>query len=285
MSSLNLNKFLFNAAGVLIGVVVVGYNVFDHFASEKPAAACGARYMKTTQLSLNSASGKMLTPIELQSRAGSGEWGVLENARVVATPGAPTPLALEVKLAKLGHDDEPHGGDFTGVRMSWLPTSLDGSDAACLSYSVWMPETFDFGSMGTLPGLYGGHRPTFTTRTPQEAEAGFAARIVWGADGEGAVGGAFPGGPEGIGGTVGGGFVLPRGRWVNLEQEVVLNRAGEADGLYRLWLDGKLVSQTQDIMWRRRSDVKITGMISDINSHGAKTTGTLRVSQPVVSWR
>ena len=79
MSSLNLNKFLFNAAGVLIGVVVVGYNVFDHFASEKPAAACGARYLKTTQLWLNSASGKMLTPIELQSRAGSGEWGVLNN--------------------------------------------------------------------------------------------------------------------------------------------------------------------------------------------------------------
>lgn len=282
MAKLNTNMLLFNGAGILAAAVVVGYNVNVFFRAET-LQACSLRYSKMTQLALSSSNGQALTPIELQARSGSGERGVLENAKVVAAQGAPTPLALEVKLARTGQEESDD--QQTGVRMSWQPSSISATDAACLSYSVWLPENFDFGMLGTLPGLFGGARPTFAARSQEEAEKGFAARIVWGTDGESAVAGYFPAGPEGIGGTVGGGFVLARGRWVKLDQELLLNRPGEADGTYRLWLDDKLVSETREIVWRRRADVKITGLAADVGATGARSPSTLRISAPVIAWQ
>lgn len=281
MAKLHKHVVLFNAAGILAAAVVIGYNVSSYMQKDTQHA-CVSRYTKMTQLALASSSGQALSPIELQARAGAGERGVLENAKVVTAPGAPTPLALEVKLAGLGREDDADKG--TGIRMNWQPNSIQGAESACLSYSVWLPENFDFGMLGTLPGLLGGTPPALGARTPEEAQQGFAARVVWGTDGESAVAGFFPAGPEGIGGTVAGGFVLPRGRWVKLEQELVLNRPGEANGAFRLWVDGKLISQTQDIMWRRRPEVKITGISADVGATGAKAASALRLSAPTIAW-
>ena len=38
-------------------------------------------------------------------------------------------------------------------------------------------------------------------------------------------------------------FTLPKGRWVRIEQELVLNTPGQADGIARLWLDGDLKAE------------------------------------------
>ena len=35
----------------------------------------------------------------------------------------------------------------------------------------------------------------------------------------------------------------PSGRWINVEQEVILNEAGKKNGIIRLWLDGELAGR------------------------------------------
>ena len=50
-----------------------------------------------------------------------------------------------------------------------------------------------------------------------------------------------------------------KGRWVRVNQEVVLNAPQKADGVARLWIDGKLVAERVDLRLRADAAVSITG--------------------------
>ena len=98
-SDKKLNLFI-NIGGSLIGIFVLGYVVYSayHTATEPP---CSERYPAPMRFALQTATGKTLTPIELQARAGLRDVGVIDNAAVVAVNDGPSPDALEVKLRKL----------------------------------------------------------------------------------------------------------------------------------------------------------------------------------------
>ncbi len=50
---------------------------------------------------------------------------------------------------------------------------------------------------------------------------------------------------------------IPHGRWVRIEQEVVANKPGEADGLARLWIDGKQQAEMTGLYF---GDMPIRGL-------------------------
>ena len=52
-------------------------------------------------------------------------------------------------------------------------------------------------------------------------------------------------------------FRLPRGKWIRLEQEIVLNTPGRKDGSIRVWVDGTLVVDKQHLMLRDNDAVDV----------------------------
>ncbi len=53
------------------------------------------------------------------------------------------------------------------------------------------------------------------------------------------------------------GAVLQRNRWYCIEQQVRLNRPNAADGLFRVWVDGRLVMERQNVRLRTVEQVRI----------------------------
>ena len=284
-STINTNMLLFNAAGVLTGLIIVGYTINSYFHTEV-VPSCAGRYPKALLLGVE-LSGNPMTPIELQSRAGLREWGVLENAQVVRVPGAPAPAVIEVKLARAKTSPVVDGLPLSGIGMTWVPQGLDTASAACLSYSVWVPQDFDFGRAGSLPGLYGGTRPE-PNPVQNDPHKSFSTKISWSFSGDSQPTGMFLNAPDPRGGALGSGFTLARGAWSRVDQELVLNTKDQPDGSYRLWVDGKLVAANPAVLWRRDPAMHINGVAGDVlymANREAKGSSTLRLTPPVVGWK
>ncbi len=284
-SNINTNMLLFNGAGVMTGLIVVGYTISSFFHTET-VPTCATRYNKALVFGLETNAGPM-SSIELQSRAGQREWGVLENAKVVRVSGAPAPAVVEVQLERAKTSPVVDGLPLSGIGMSWVPPGFTNIDAACLSYSVWVPEDFDFGRRGALPGLYGGNRPE-ANPVQNDPKRGFLAHVAWGLGGEGQPHGLFLNAPDPRGGALGGTFSLVRGAWSRLDQEVVLNKGEAPDGLYRLWVNGKLVVDNPGVQWRKDDKLHLTGVAGDVlyvPDATKKGSTMLRFSPPVVGWR
>ncbi len=272
---------LFNAVGALIGLIVVGYVVYALFQIEREEP-CHARYPAPTRFSLVTAAGAPLSPIELQGRAGLGEWGVLDNAKVVAIQEPPG-NALEVKLRPV-ESEATHSAarPANGVDFRWMPLGMKSASAVCLDYSVFIPDKFPFNEQGgALPGVIGGPPP------PAKIDAAnrLAVRLQWTGDGKGILyiaptGSAF----RGINLS---GFPLEPGRWTRVEQEVVLNTPGEANGVVRLWVDGTLEAESEGVELRKDKADGITGVLGDIGylRQPPGDVPSLRFSAFEISWR
>jgi hypothetical protein len=171
---------MFNAVGALVLLSVVGYVAWSlfQFEHEEP---CRGRYPAPTRFSLTTPAAAPLSPIELQGRAGQGEWGVLDNAKVVSVPEPPG-TAMEVKLAPVASEVAHSSRNLNGIDFRWLPLGMRSASAVCLDYSVFIPEKFPFTDAGgVLPGVIG--------TGPAPAAGGepspLGARLQWGGDGKG----------------------------------------------------------------------------------------------------
>ena len=69
------------------------------------------------------------------------------------------------------------------------------------------------------------------------------------------------------------GYALPRGRWVKIDQEVILNEPDREDGVLRVWLDGALAIDKGNIAYRVKPDVTLTGVAADIFYNGEDIKG------------
>jgi hypothetical protein len=252
-------KFLlFNAAAALImlvaGITFIRVSIFPPLTE-----VCSARYMNGTLFALER-DGQLTTGGELQGRLGGRDLGVIEN--VSATRLSDGKVALAVKLvngaaAAFGEKANPSGTSFP-----WEPRSIKGKTASCLTYSVFLPADFDFNNGGTLPGIFG---TSSTREASDDKRAGFWARVGWLADGEGEVSFSVTGGTEMLTSAIGRGqFTFRRGRWFRIEQEVVLNSDGAADGILRLWVDGRQALEITDLQYRNGPEVTISGVIADV---------------------
>ncbi len=286
----NQSSMAVPAAGIALGTFLVLYLAQDAFTKAK-IFPCSARYPSATEFSLKSDTNAPLSAIELQARAGLDDWGVLENASVRAGfKGAPSPLVLQVRLPKDSTSMYESSGNGGGLTFRWQPQGMAGATSACLSYSVFVPPGFDFGKGGELPGLFGGqaYEPTI----PADGANGFASRLKWGVNGRTDLSLQASNAKTGATSPLsGGGFLMPREKWVSIEQETVLNTPGKSDGVARIWVDGELKGERPKIAWRKEPALTLSGVINDVwyGGLGSKATAPadtfLAFTPASVSWK
>jgi hypothetical protein len=274
-------KLAFNAIGILIGIVVVGYVVFSLFETTAEPS-CAQTFPAPHRFALTSATGERHSPITLQARAGLREWGMTENIQTVPEPGMPGGAALQVRLAQTSAEDAG-GRPANGVSFRWTPPDVDKAQAACLSYRVWLPEDFAFGDGGILPGLFGGLSGIDAADVDEETR--FGAYLGWDRTGAGILYAKLDGTrARKIGGRSR--FAVRQGRWTHIAQELVLNTPGETDGRVRVWVDGHLKADVAKLALRRDAKEGIGGVLADIGYlQEPKTPGMLRLSPFELSWR
>ncbi len=230
-------------------------------------APCKDRFQQASRLSLDR-NGVAMSLGDLQGQLGNTDWGLMSGGRVVKLKSGPAPFALELDLATApsakrvgssGANVDETREDRAGIGFTWAPQSFSKPIAACLSYSVFLPDGFSFGRGGRLPGFLG------TSSLDSEAkEPAFSTRLQWGVNGDTEVQADVPGFPEGK--TFSrdrAGFKLERGRWIELEQELVLNAPGRNDGVIRVWRDGKLVLEKKDMPFRVKPSVMMAGVLAE----------------------
>lgn len=239
---LSLNTVLFNLAGVGI-LLFLGVYMTNSFFHSEEVPVCRVRYGNGLQFSLQSPNGKKLSNIELQARVPTREWGLLKNARVVESQDGKAQY-LQVALGSgargqpsAGQDDADDSGanQSDGVGFVWVPPSLEGARAACLSFRLFLPKDFSFDIPGKLPGLYATR--ALADLDDEAMQSGFVSRLGWQKGGAVGVALRTADSPDTWLTRKEG---WPVGRWVDISQEVVLNAPGKSDGLMRVWIDGAL---------------------------------------------
>jgi len=274
-------NLIFNAIGALVGLVVVGYVVYSAVLTES-VPSCTESYPTPTRLALKAHDGTLLSPIELQARGGLREWGVTSNAKVVDDPKAPGGAALQVQLANVAVNETSNDRPANGVYFRWTPTGMATAKSACLSYRVWLPEGFEFSPGGILPGLFGGIPAAEAEQISEQTSLG--SRIQWRRDGEGNLDVAMSG--SSFRQVNQPGFALRPGSWTRIDQEIVLNTPGTADGEARMWVDGSLKAEALKLQLRATESERIAGVLADIGYVRAPAKpGMLRLSPFDLSWR
>lgn len=150
----------------------------------------------------------------------------------------------------------PYGG--TGFQ-SLLPAAYE---VARLSYKVRFPADFAQARGGKLPGLCGGACNGGGT-IPNGVD-GFSARYMWVEDFSGSI---YAYTPNSVTyGTYIGRKQIPltRGEWVQLTQEIKLNRVGSSDGHVKVWVNGQLVVYQQDVLFRTTERLKTDRIYFDV---------------------
>ncbi len=284
-------KAIVNGVGALAALIVVWWILSTTISSEE-AAICKGRYPVATRLSLVSATGEPLAASELQARFGSTEWGLLDNARVLPPATGSKEPVLAVTIAKgtgAGYKTDQERG---GIGLIWRPTEMLQAEprAACLSYRLFLPEKMQFSGGGTLPGLSLGAR--FDPRGEAIVGDGAAGRLGWNREGSMYISLQFAT-REGWKNPLA--FSAkkpwPLGRWVDVEQEIILNDVGKKNGVVRLWVDQTLIGETERAGLRGDAGIAMSGMIGDVHfgnitspSEAMRDT-EIRMSNFVLRWK
>jgi hypothetical protein len=256
MKNLDAKVILFNAAAALITIAAL-VGVLRSYVFKPTAAPCSERYLNVSAFALERA-GVVLTAADLQSSLGGNDAGVLENLAIGPDKDAPAPNVLSVRLPRgsgspLG-DTQPKGG----ISFPWQPRAAEGKTAACLTYAVRLPESFEFHRGGVLPGIRGAD-------LSGQSRDGFLARLAWRPDnGGGATLRVTTGAKSERTLAERQAFSFPRGRWVKLELETVLNTPKEANGTLRAWVDSRLAIDRTDMVYRARPEVAVAGVSADV---------------------
>lgn len=267
---------LFNIGGVGLVVLSLYLAVKLSFAPAPETPLCEVRYAGGVLFSLARKDGSPLAPEDLQARLSGHDRGLIRNARIVQDAGVPYGWALEVQLRRsAGQEEEDQSR--SGIGMAWMPHQLPAAAAACLSYSVWLPEDFKGGEAGVLPGFVSEpgaeelpHKAA-PAATAAEDEAAprlrpFVSRPLWLGDGQLALS-LVP--------NLGQGVVIPLeapgatlkpGRWTRIEQELVLNQPGQLDGILRVWVDGKIVWELHGIGYRRDELQSLQAVVANVHN-------------------
>lgn len=186
-------------------------------------------------------------------------WG-MENIDVIPDPSGRPDRILRVRYPEGSASPSVHRSDGAplGGAQFVADLGMPPADALRLRYRVRFAKDFDFVKGGKLPGLAGG--TINSGKKIPDGENGFSTRFMWRRDGDGEVYAYLPSSRE-HGTSLGrGNWRFRPGVWHSLEQEVVLNRPGVADGRIRVWFDSELVLDQQEIVFRTANDLKIEGI-------------------------
>lgn len=260
------------------GALALGLTVFVARDFLIPAASepCGDLYSEGTMFGVLTKSGEPISGADLQSRLAGRDVGVLENANGVRLhSGAPAQTGLRVKLAALPNvestNDTPRAN---GVGFNWVPRRLQKTDVTCLTYAVRFAPGMKLGHGGVLPGLIGGRdsiEPSFSTRIRWNRDGRFDLRLQ-SEDPDRSLSLAISHDR----------LRLEPGQWTRVDQQVVLNRPGQADGIVRVWFDGNLMLEKRGMVVRRKPDSHVLGVGSTVAYTGREVPKAADGSDAVV---
>jgi len=239
-------QYLFNAAAALFFATTAIFMLRSTF-DFSPCASCTERFHTRTAYDMQSYDGLALDISSLQAIAGEFEWGMLDNAVVRNLTDAPSPVAMKVSLPAGGARGGTIEKPVSGIGFTWASDLPRIADGGCLSYHIYLPESFSFEGSGVLPGLIlAANRGDVTG----EARTRIELPLRW--INEGRVGalmrtGAGTSGRE-IRANVGNPY-WKTGRWLHVAQEVIVNAPGEANGILRVWVDVRLVMEHEKIVF------------------------------------
>jgi hypothetical protein len=244
---------LFNAAASLVAIgAVVG--VVRTWIAPSSLRACSERYATSMVFPLEG-DGAVLTATDIQARTGGRDAGLLENLDVVRLKNAPVPIAMSVQLPKGSAAPSSSVVPKGGVSFAWQPRSLKDKSTVCLSYQVLLPSDFDFHLGGALPGILG---------QADQSNDRFLVRVGWHQGGAiSATNFVTRDGKKFKQLADGKGHVIPRGRWVRLDQEVILNAPEQENGILRVWVDGSLAIDKADVAYRVKPEITLAGVAAD----------------------
>lgn len=247
-------------AGLVIAGAAISF--VKHSFARPNIEVCSTRYLRGTLLGLEE-NGSPVTPAAIQASAFGHDRGVLDN--LVIEPAAKGPsshlMAVDVSGERTTSGSKPH----PGVEFPWTPLSLTGVDAACLTYDINIPENFAFAEGVTLPGFYAVPKSggDYADKTRVDT------RLVWGSQGEASLM-VYANSTNGEAKTL---YPLydkkfPRGRWVRVEQEIILNAPGKSDGVVRMWFNGNLEADVRGAELRDDDTVAVAGVASVVKRNG-----------------
>lgn len=193
---------------------------------------------------------------------GEGNFSVIKREAKNALESESESNALRV--AYPATTSSPSDSEATGLRggggFYTSPAALEGSDHACLRYQVRFPDGFDFVKGGKLPGLYGGDAPSGGHQA--DGYNGFSLRLMWREDGQGELYTYVAEPQDAYGVSIGrGNWRFPRGEWVSVELEAMLNTPGKQDGVVRVWVAGQPVVERTDIVYRDTPALGVDGLM------------------------
>ena len=254
---------LFNAAASLVAIgAIVG--VVRTWIAPSALRSCSERYTTSMVFPLER-DGTLLTATDIQARTGGRDAGLLENLEVVRLKRGPVPVAMSVELPKGSAAPTSSVVPKGGISFPWQPRSLKDKSTVCLSYQVLLPADFDFNHGGALPGLLG--------QADQSGDR-FLVRLSWQQGGTiGATNFVTLNGKKFRQQADGEGYTIPRGRWVQIDQEVVLNAPDQENGILRVWIDGALAIDKADFAYRAKPDIALAGVAADVYYSGDDVTG------------
>lgn len=273
------NVILFNGAAALLIVGSFGYALKTTFISDSIPPCSSAervgseRYPRGMQMALEN-GGRLLTSADLQARALGTDWGLIERTKISRIADGPAKVAIEYTVTNKMAGDRVEAAGREGAGFVWAPRALRTAKSACLAYSMFVPEGFDFAAGGRLPGFMGEAK----TKEGEEQGQSFQAMPNW--DSVGAVGPAvLIGIADGSNGwNRFGAFAMTRGRWVSIEQEIVMNTPGERDGIVRTWVNGSLAVDARTA-FNATEPVNLTGVLAEVSATGVPQNAKAKTQQ------
>ncbi|MEM1306908.1 MAG: polysaccharide lyase [Pseudomonadota bacterium] len=265
-------SFLINAGAALFCITTAALVVRSSF-SFAAEPTCQELYSSSTVFALRSASGERHSPIDLQTRIHGVDWGLFENVEIRTMEHPTIRAAMRVNLPerdRARRDDEK----TSGVGFAWRPDFFGAKPEGCLSYYIYLPQSFAFNVSGRLPGLYVERGARDGTARKPDTIGDTMLSVRWHRDNRIGVELKRDGDTNKPNQYISSkaGDALPRGRWVRIDQQITLNAPGKDDGRIRLFVDGDLRLDAQGI---RIAEGTTQGRIAgvDVAAHYTGSTG------------
>lgn len=184
---------------------------------------------------------------------------------------ADDPAGLPGKVLRVyyqkGHYISIH--DTRGAQFYSRPTAA--STSLTLSYDIYFNPGFDFVKGGKLPGLFGGATNCSGGR---HSDACFSTRLMWRTHGDGEVYAYIPVeqdpalchdqsntcNPTYGASLARGSWRFKVGEWQNIAQHVTLNTPGHLNGKVKVWFNGNLVLEMNNINFRKTENIQVEGL-------------------------
>lgn len=237
-----------NLVGIGAIAIIGVYFVHDLTYTEE-AKPCSSHFAPPVSLNLQQNNGSLISPVTLQARSQSQDWGLLENLKIETTNDDPSLAVFDFALKHGDASSTAH--KLGGAAFPWRPSQLSTAQSVCFSYNVRVPDKFEYGDGGILPGV----ASDGVWREAQDDDEGAEAferklRVhpVWNENGQMDVLIYDPTDTrhnERL--ILSGKAALPPGVWNRVEMELVLNSADKPDGKVRMWINGDLAVNKENV--------------------------------------